>query len=154
MTLYFCNTNCYPTPKHDPHTYSYPQQPYPSHQFITPNLKLTFCLVVLIRVRPEQILLQRLKFNSEGYLDDASKRQIQKLMRKPRSSQQKTSAAQVPVRTKPRTITQPSRPSKRASYIAKDKARSPYGRNTKRPITPAATAPKPVPARYNLRRRR
>ena len=34
----------------------------------------------LIRVRPEQILVQRLKFNSEGYLDDASKRQIQKLL--------------------------------------------------------------------------
>ena len=97
----------------------------------------------LIRVRPEQILLTNLQFNSEGQLDSNSQLRVRKLLRKPRA-QQPTKA---PPNSKHKT--QPQR-----------KLKSSPARIKKSQTPPASVPPrgkhrvKPrVSTRYNLRRR-
>ena len=102
----------------------------------------------LIRVRPEQILLQQLKLNSEGFFDQDSRKHVQKLLRKPRTSTKSTATAKVRTMEKPKTTPSRPKPSKKTRII-----RSRYRPDPARPRTPAATAPKQVHARYHLRRR-
>ena len=97
----------------------------------------------LIRVRPEQILLNNLQFNSEGQLDANSQLRVRKLLRKPR--------AQQPTKTPPNTKqrTQPPRIRKSSPARSKKSKTPPASvqHRGKRRVSPRSSS------RYNLRKR-
>ena len=109
----------------------------------------------LIRVRPEQILLQQIRMDAEGFLDEASKKQIRKLLRKPRARTQTNANAVKKTQTakKPNAASSRLRTIRRPANTAKMISRPTNPKNSTGRRPPIAIAAKTTHARYHLRKR-